>query len=156
MTLILPQFNKNSMFNKMKMKSLEDVIDYLTELDKDMQSLVISLRPDKVVDLTDAATVATDAALAIHFRLLLTDAVGVNRTLGNPTNGRDGQKVIWEFVQPASGNKTITLGSGFGLGAEITEVTLSTTGNLIDFMGCTYDAVNDKWQVIAFVSGYTA
>lgn len=155
MTLILPQYNKQSMFNKMKMTSLEAVVDYLAELDKDMQTLSICLRPDKVVDLTDAATVATDAALAIHFRLTLTDAVGVNRTLGNPTNGRDGQRVVWEFTQSATGGQTITLGSDFSLGDEISGITLSSTAGTTDMMGCVYDAPNQVWRVVAYVSGYS-
>lgn len=154
MTLILPQFNKISIFNKLKMTSLENVVAYLADLDKDIQRLTVALRPDKVVDLTDAASVATDASLAIHFRLTLTDAIGANRTLANPTNGRDGQRVVWEFVQSSTGSLAITLGSAFTLGAEISSVTLSTTANAIDFMGAVYDATNSKWRVVAFVSGY--
>lgn len=155
MTLILPQYNKTSIFNKMKMTSLEAIVAYLADLDKDIQRLGVALRPDKVVDLTDAATIATDVAVAIHFRVVLTAAVGATRVLGNPTNGRDGQKVIWEFVQSATGSNAITLDTAWALGADIAAVTLSTTANAIDLLGATYDAPNGKWRILAFVTGYS-
>lgn len=102
------------------------------------------------VTLTDAATVATDASLGNHFRVTL----GGNRTLGNPTNMVDGQRVIWELIQDATGSRTITLGSAFGLGTDITAVTLTTTASKRDFLGAVYNSTAAKWYVIAFVKGY--
>jgi hypothetical protein len=153
-TLILPQYNKSSIFNKLKMKSLEDIVAYLADLDKDIQKLGIALRPDKVVDLVDADPITTDVAVAIHFRVVLTAAVGATRVLANPTNGRDGQRVVWEFVQSATGSNAITLDTKWAVGADIASVTLSTTANAIDFMGAVYDAPNDKWRIVAYVMGY--
>jgi hypothetical protein len=102
------------------------------------------------VTLTDAATVATNASLGNHFRVTL----GGNRTLGNPTNPTDGQKVVWEFIQDATGTRTITLGANFALGTDISAVTLSTGPGQHDFMGAVYNAIASKWYVIAFVRGY--
>jgi hypothetical protein len=102
------------------------------------------------VTLTDAATIATNASLGNHFRVTL----GGNRTLGNPTNPTDGQKVIWELIQDATGSRTITLGNAFALGTDITSVTLTTTVNKRDFLGAVYNAAAAKWYVIAFVKGY--
>lgn len=155
MTLILPQYNKTSIFNKLKMTRLEDVIAYLADLDKDIQRLGVALRPDKVVDLVDADPIETDVALAIHFRVVLTAAVGATRVLANPTNPRDGQRVVWEFVQSSTGSNAITLDTAWALGADIAAVTLSTTANAIDMMGAVYDAPNSKWRIIAFVTGYS-
>jgi hypothetical protein len=102
------------------------------------------------VTLADAATLATDASLGNHFRVTL----GGNRTLGNPTNTTDGQKIMWEFIQDGTGNRTITLGSAFALGSDISSVTLSTTAGQRDFLGAVYNASATKWYVIAFVKGY--
>lgn len=101
-------------------------------------------------DLTDAATVATDASLGNHFRVTL----GGNRTLGNPTNPTDRQKVVWELVQDATGSRTITLGSAFALGTDLTAVTLTTTPSKRDFLGAVYNATTSKWYVIAFMKGF--
>ncbi|HKU18825.1 MAG TPA: hypothetical protein VJP80_06155 [Candidatus Saccharimonadales bacterium] len=102
------------------------------------------------VTLTDAATIATDASLGSHFRVTL----GGNRTLGNPTNSTDGQKVMWELIQDGTGSRTITLGGNFALGSDISSVTLTTTAGKRDFLGAVYNAAAGKWYVIAFTKGY--
>jgi hypothetical protein len=102
------------------------------------------------VTLTDAATVATDASLGDYFRVTL----GGNRTLGNPTNMIDGQRVIWEIIQDATGTRTITLGSAFALGTDIAAVTLTTTASKRDFLGAVYNSTAAKWYIVAFVKGY--
>jgi hypothetical protein len=102
------------------------------------------------VALTDAATIVTDASQGNHFRVTL----GGNRTLANPTNGIDGQKVVWELIQDATGSRTLTLGGKFALGSDISATTLTTTASKRDFLGAVYNASDDKWYVIAFVKGY--
>ena len=69
------------------------------------------------------ATISTDAGLGNRFRVTL----GGNRTLANPTNAVDGQQMVWEIIQDATGSRTITLGTKFVLGTDITAVTLTTT-----------------------------
>ena len=107
-------------------------------------------KPQVPIVLTDAATIATDASLGNHFRVTLGD----NRTLGNPTNSTDGQKVIWEFVQDVTGSRTITLDTRFGLGTDITAVTLTTTANKRDFMTAIYNMGVGTWYVVGFVKEY--
>jgi hypothetical protein len=102
------------------------------------------------VALTDGATIATDASLGNYFRVTL----GGNRTLSNPTNMVDGQKCIWELIQDATGTRTITLGTAFLLGTDISAVTLTTTASKRDFLGAIYNSTAAKWYVIAFVKGY--
>lgn len=106
--------------------------------------------PMASVALTDATTIATDASLGNYFRVTL----GGNRTLGNPTNMVDGQKCIWELIQDGTGSRTITLGSAFALGTDISAVTLTTTASKRDFLGAIYNSTAAKWYVIAFVKGY--
>lgn len=101
-------------------------------------------------NLADAVTVATDAALGNHFRVIL----GGNRTLGNPTNPTDGQKVVWEIIQDGTGNRTLALGSTFALGTDVSSVTLSTAAGKRDFIGAVYNAAAVKWYVLAFSKGY--
>lgn len=102
------------------------------------------------VALTDATTVATNAALGDHFRVTL----GGNRTLGNPTNAVDGQRILWEIIQDGTGSRTITLDTKFALGTDLTAVTLSTAAGKRDFLGAFYNSGTDKFYVTAFVKGY--
>ncbi|MFI9648292.1 glycosyl hydrolase family 28-related protein [Streptomyces sp. NPDC052040] len=100
------------------------------------------------VALTDAPAIATDAALGSHFRVTL----GGNRTLGTPAHPTDGQRAVWELVQDATGNRTLTLGPG--LGSTISSVTLSTGANRRDFLTAVHNAEKNKWYVVDFVKGY--
>lgn len=102
------------------------------------------------IDLTDGATINTDASLGNHFRVVL----GGNRTLANPTNLTDGQKLLYELIQDGTGNRTITLGSMFQLGTDVASITLSTGANKRDFMGCVYRASTSKLYVVGFSKGY--
>ncbi|MEV6022223.1 hypothetical protein [Streptomyces sp. NPDC052036] len=102
------------------------------------------------VTLTDASTIATDAAQGNLFRVTL----GGNRTLGTPTNPTDGQVATWEFIQDTTGSRTLTLSSAFGLGSTISSITLTTTANKRDFLTAIYNAAKSKWYVIDFAKGY--
>lgn len=102
------------------------------------------------VSLTDAATIATNAALGSYFRVTL----GGNRTLGNPTNPKDGQRVTWEFIQDGTGSRTITLDTKFAFGTTIASLTLTTTINKRDFVSAIYNLAADKWYVVEVSKGY--
>ena len=116
-----------------------------TGIIKPTQALVVP-----PVALSDGANIATDASLGNHFRVTL----GGNRTLDNPTNATDGQRAVWEFIQDGTGSRTITLGSEFAFGTDITGVTLTTTASKRDFMGAIYNSTATKWHIIAFTKGY--
>lgn len=100
--------------------------------------------------LTDAATIAVDASLGNQFKVTL----GGNRTLGNPTNPVDGQKIMFAIRQDATGNRTLALDTAYRLGTDIASVTLSTAANKTDYLGVVYNGADSKWDVIAFVKGY--
>lgn len=102
------------------------------------------------IALTDAATIATNCNLGNVFDVTL----GGNRTLGNPTNPKDGAKYVWRLRQDGTGNRTIALDTKFRLGADITAVTLSTAAGKTDYLGAIYHAADDKFDVVAFVKGY--
>jgi hypothetical protein len=103
-----------------------------------------------VAALTDAATIATDANLGNHFRVTL----GGNRTLGNPSNPRDGQTGTWEIIQDGTGSRTLAFGTKFAFGTDVPSCVVSTTANKRDFMTAVYNATADKWFVTRCVRGY--
>lgn len=102
------------------------------------------------VALTDAATIAVDASLGSSFRVTL----GGNRTLGNPTNATDGQKITFRLRQDGTGSRTLTLDTKFRLGSDIPSVTLSTTADQTDYLGVIYHAADDTFDVCSFVKGF--
>jgi hypothetical protein len=104
-----------------------------------------------VVSLIDGATISTNASLGNVFTVTL----GGNRTLANPTNPTNGKRVIWRFKQDGTGGRTITLGSNFRFGTDITSVVLSTAPNTTDYFGAIYNSLDSKWDVIAFIKGYS-
>jgi hypothetical protein len=122
--------------------------DGLAPLDGNAK-LPVSYLPG-VVELSDGVTIATNASLGSHYRVTL----GGNRTLGNPTNGTDGQKIVWELIQDGTGSRTITLDTKFALGSEISSVVLTTTAGKRDFLGAIYNQSTDKWYVVALAKGY--
>lgn len=100
--------------------------------------------------LTDAATIAVDASLGNEFTVTL----GGNRTLGNPTNATNGQKILFRIRQDGTGSRTLTLDTKYRLGTTITSTTLTTTANKTDYLGVIYHSGDDKFDVIAFVKGF--
>ncbi|GAB2964462.1 hypothetical protein [Saccharothrix stipae] len=109
-----------------------------------------AVRQKAPVTLTDAATITTDASVANVFRVTLAG----NRTLANPTNPVDGQRLTWEFTQDATGGRTITLGNAFVFGADLPAVTLSTAPAATDVLGAQYHAASGKWRVLALAKGF--
>lgn len=101
------------------------------------------------ITLTDAASIATDASKSNIFTVTL----GGNRTLANPTNPTDGQRVIWKIRQPASGGPyTLAYGTQFNWGTAAAP-TLSTAANAVDLVGGVYDATKSEWMM-GFTLGF--
>jgi hypothetical protein len=104
---------------------------------------------NKPINLLDAANIATDVSLGAVFTVTL----GGNRNLSAPTNPTSDQKVIWRIKQDGTGSRTLTLDSIFRIPASIDNITLSTAINTTDYLGAIYNAVDNKWDIIAFVKG---
>lgn len=100
--------------------------------------------------LTDAATIAVDASLGNVFTVTL----GGNRTLGNPSNPTNGQRILFRIRQDGTGSRTLTLDTKYRLGTTITSTTLTTTAGKTDYLGVIYNSTDDKFDVIAFVKGF--
>ena len=107
--------------------------------------------PATVVGLTDGATPALDASLGNTFILV---AAG-NRTIAVPTGAASGKRIL--IGHKASGaDRTLDLNTGAGgfrFGTDITGLTATTSGKT-DYIGCIYNATDNKWDVIAVVKGY--
>jgi len=94
-------------------------------------------------------TASTDASLSSTFTLTLTG----NTTLATPTNGFSGQRIVYRLRQDGTGNKLLTLSSGFRSGP-IT-VALSTAANTTDYLGVIYNEIDNGWDVLALNKGYS-
>jgi hypothetical protein len=104
-----------------------------------------------VINLTDAATIAVDASLGNDFRV----TIAASRTIGNPANPTDGQKITFQITQGATGSSTITWGSNYEFSTGLPQPTLSTTSGLTDLLGFIYNASKNKWLLVAFVNGFS-
>lgn len=104
------------------------------------------------VALTDGATINTNAALGSYFRVTLG---GAGRTMANPTNPTDGQKIIYEIIQDGAGSRTITTwDTAFAFSTDIPSPTLTTTLNKRDFIGFVYNSTASKWYCLAVTKGF--
>lgn len=81
-----------------------------------------------ITALTDAATIAVDLSLSNHFEVVL----GGSRTLGEPTNIRQGQTGKIDIYQDATGGRTITLAWCYTLASA--SPTLLSTGKFVKDM----------------------
>ncbi len=103
-----------------------------------------------VVTLTDAATIAVNAALGNDFHVTL----GGNRTLGAPSNPVDRQLIHVDVIQPASGGPyTLSYNSIYDFGAG-SAPTLSTSANKVDTLTFRYVASLSKWTYLGVSLGF--
>lgn len=122
---------------------------YTLEVEGQIKASLGSILP-AVKALVDAATVATDASLGNHFRVTL----GGDRTLGNPSNAVDGQRLIWEITQDGTGNRILTLDTKFVIPSNIPDVILSLGAGKTDMIGVVYNVSLDKSIVTGFLKEY--
>lgn len=115
-----------------------------------------------VVVLADAPVIALDASLGNDFRV----TIAGNRTMGNPANPADGQKIIVQVTQGSggsggvssggSGGSALTWDDGFEFGSGLPAPTLSTAAGDTDLLGFIYNGDKGKWLCVAFVPGYAS
>jgi len=104
-----------------------------------------------VVGLTDAATIAVDASLGNDFRV----TIAGNRTMANPANPSDGQKITFQVTQGSGGSFTLTWGSTYEFSTGLPQPTLSTAAGQTDLLGFVYNAAKRTWLLAAFVNGFS-
>jgi hypothetical protein len=96
-----------------------------------------------VVALTDAATIAVDASLGNDFRV----TVAAGRTMANPANPVDGQRITFQIAQGGSGGNAITWSSQYKFGAAGSP-TLTSTAGAVDVLGFIYNASLASWLCV--------
>ena len=82
------------------------------------------------VSLTDASTIALDMSTFINATVTL----GGNRTLGNPSNAKNGQTGVIEIKQDGTGTRTLAYSSNWKFAGGGTDPTLSTTAGARDLL----------------------
>jgi hypothetical protein len=105
-----------------------------------------------VVSLADSATIAVDASLGNDYRV----TIAASRTMGNPSNPTDGQKIIFQITQGLAGSSLITWGSAYSFATGLPQPTLSTTAGQTDLLAFIYNASKGKWLLAAFVNGFSS
>jgi hypothetical protein len=98
----------------------------------------------------NGSNILTDASKGNTFGFTLTN----DKTLANPANGTDGQRVLWRVKQDSVGGRGLIFGTKFRFGSTIPSVTLSAAPNLTDYIEASYNAASDTWDVIRFAAGY--
>jgi Head binding len=81
------------------------------------------------VTLTDAATIAVDMATFLNAQVTLAG----NRTLGNPTNTKDGQEGCIRIVQDGTGARTLAYGANWEFAGGTAPI-LSVTAGAVDLL----------------------
>ena len=104
-----------------------------------------------VVFLTDGASIALDASQGNDFRL----TINGSRTIENPTNALDGQKIVLQVTQGSGGSYALTWGSNFEFSTGLPQPTLSTAAGDTDLLAFIYNAAKGKWLMAAFINGFT-
>jgi hypothetical protein len=103
------------------------------------------------VALTDGATITPDAALGNHFRV----TIGGNRTLANPSNlSQDGQKILIEVTQDATGSRTLAYGTKYAFSTDVPQPVLTTGAGKTDYLGFVYKASTDKLHLLGVNRGF--
>jgi hypothetical protein len=106
------------------------------------------------VTLTDAATIAVNAAAGNYFKVTLT----ASRTMGVPTNPVDGQLIMFQIKQGGTGSYTINWTSGaagYQFGTVLVAPTLDTAVGAYNYVGFRFDATANRWNCLAALGGFT-
>jgi Pectate lyase superfamily protein len=107
------------------------------------------------VVLTDASSVAVNAAAGNFFTLLTTSAVGSSRTLANPTNLTPGQRLTFRVTQPASGGPcALSFGTAYNFGTGIPTPALTAAASEWDYLTFFYNEASSVLDFVGFANGF--
>jgi len=102
-----------------------------------------------VVSLTDGATISVNASLGNDFRVTITG----QRSMSNPSNPVNGQRITFQISQGAGGSHTLTWGSAYNFGAAVAP-TLSANAGETDVFGFIYNAAKAGWLCTGWALGF--
>ena len=105
----------------------------------------------QIKGLSDGASIAVNCDNTDIVKVTL----GGNRTMLNPSGTPvDGQKLIFEITQDATGSRTLTWGTNYAFSTDLPAPTLTTTAAATDVLGFMYSATASKWRLIALDRGF--
>lgn len=103
-----------------------------------------------VVMLADADPIAVDASLGNDFRVTL----AASRTMGNPVNPADGQRIVFQITQGGAGQAAIAWDTAYEFTTLLPPPALSTAPGQTDVLGFVYNEAKGRWLLAAFVNGF--
>jgi hypothetical protein len=113
---------------------------------------VSALAPTVVALVDTPTTVGIDASEGNVFALTL----GGNRTLSDPLNPTDGQRITYRLTQDATGGRTASWGSAFRFSTAIPAPSLTATAGATDYVDFVYNGAASKWDCVGTRMGYGA
>lgn len=114
--------------------------------------LTIAAKTPAPVTVTYAASTTIDVTGQPDGRIHRITLTG-NLTLGF-TGGVDGQKVLVELIQDATGSRIVTMGSSVAYGTDISAFAATTTPSKKDVLGFIYSSAAAKYLLVAVAKGY--
>lgn len=111
---------------------------------------VKSQQPLAAVTISTVASYVTDFSKARIYQLNLS----TNLTLGVPTNAVNGQLLTWEFVQDATGNRTLTLATNYLFPTNFASITLVTNGGYRDIVQGVFHTNNNLIRITDWKGSY--
>lgn len=106
-----------------------------------MQELKTDRLIYNAIALTDAATIAIDAALGNFFTVTL----GGNRTLGTPTHPTPWQQIVIAVRQDGTGGRTLAFSSAYQFNAT-GNLAMNRNANAVCFLRLVYNPADAIWQ----------
>lgn len=89
-----------------------------------------------------------------YFTLTGNRTLNMNLPTGEDADRSDGQRLILELIQDATGSRLITLGTNIQLGTDITTYTATTTVNKADILTFIFSKRLAKWMLVDVKKGY--
>jgi hypothetical protein len=89
------------------------------------------------------------------FRLTAAGSRTISVPINKPASGHSQRLIILHQASGAAQTLTLTTGSAgaFSFGTDITGLSATTSG-LTDYIGCVYNSVADRWNVVSYTKGY--
>lgn len=116
---------------------------------KKTDNSVVTLIPLQVQTPTYSANKTIDWSVGNVARITLTGNIVITNS-----GAYDGQKLLLELKQDATGSRTVSFTSETRFGTDITGITLTTTANKSDKIGLIYNATDGKYDVVGLAKGY--
>ncbi len=123
----------------------QDYIDYMNQLWD---------RQNSLLTIADAANIDIDLSELQRNR---TVTLGGNRTLRatNGSSARDGYQYTLRVIQDGTGSRTLTAGSGVGLGTDVNSLTVSAAAGAVDYLVFIYYHATTTLHFVGYSRGYT-